>query len=75
MVNPSQNFSVCHWNLKSTVTGNFSKISFLKAYNAMHTHDIICLLETYLNHDILFDNGSLKIWGYKLIRIKFTLGF
>ena len=42
--------------------------SLLKAYNAIHTYDIICLLETYLNHDTLSDNDNLKIPGYELIR-------
>ena len=37
-------------------------------HNAIHTYDIICLSETYLNHDTLSDNEDLKIPGYELIR-------
>ena len=39
--NSCQSFSICHWNLN--ICHNFSKISLLKAYNAIHTYDIICL--------------------------------
>ena len=67
--NSSQSFSICHWNLNSIAAHNFSKISLLKAYNAIHTFDIICLSETYLNHDTLSDNDNLKIPGYELIRV------
>ena len=66
--NSSQSFSICHWNLNSIAAHNFSKISLLKAYNAIHTYDIICLSETCLNHDTLSDNDNLKIPGYELIR-------
>ena len=38
-------------------------------YNAIHTYNIICLSETYLNHDILSVNDNLRIAGYKLIRV------
>ena len=64
-----QSFSICHWNLNSIATHNFSKIFLLRAYNAIHNYDIICLSETYLNHDILSDSGNLKIPGYELIRV------
>ena len=67
--NSGQSFSICHWNLNSILAHNFSKISLLKAYNAIHTYDIICLSETYLNHDILSDNDNLKIQGYELIGV------
>ena len=67
--NSSQSLSVCHWNLNNIVVHNFSKISLLKAFNAVHTYDIICPSETYLNHDTLFNNNNLRIPGYKLIRV------
>ena len=67
--NSGQSFSVCHWNLNSIVAHNFSKISLLKAYNAIHTYDIIRLSETYLNNHTLSDNNNLKIPGYELIRV------
>ena len=65
--NSGQSFSIWHWNLNRIAAHNFSKISLLKAYNAIHTYDIICLSETYLNYDTLSDN--LKIPGYLLIRV------
>ena len=67
--NSGQSFSICHWNLNSIAVHNFYKIYLLKAYNAIHTYDIICLSETYLNHDTLSDNDNLKIPGYELIRV------
>ena len=36
-------------------------------YNAIHTYDIICLSETYLNRDTLSNNDNLRIPGYELI--------
>ena len=50
---------------------NFSKISLLITHNAIHTYDIICLSETYLNHDTLFDDENLRIPGYELIRFDY----
>ena len=67
--NSGQSFSICHWNLNSIAAHNFSKISLLRAYNAIHNYDIICLSETYLNHDTLSDSDNLKIPGYELIRV------
>ena len=48
---------------------NFSKISLLRAYNAIHNYNAICLSETYLNHATLSENYNLKILGYELIRV------
>ena len=67
--NSSQSFSICHWNLNSIAAHNFSKFSLLKAYNAIHNYDMLCLSETYLNHDTLFDDDSWRIPGYELIRV------
>ena len=67
--NSGQSFSICHWNLNSIAAHNFSKISLLRAYNAIHNYDIIYLSETYLNHDTLSDSDNLKIPGYELIRV------
>ena len=67
--NSGQSFSNCHWNLNSIVAHIFSRISLLRAYNAIHNYDKICLWETYLNHDTLSDNDNLKIPGYELIRV------
>ena len=70
--NSGQSFSICHWNLNSIAAHNFSKISLLRAYNAIHNYDIICLSETYLNRDTLSDSDNLKIPGYELIRVDHT---
>ena len=43
-------------------------MSLLKAYNATHKYDIICLSETYLNSSIPYDDDNLEIAGYNLIR-------
>ena len=63
-----QSFLICHWNLNSISALNFSKMSLLKAYNATHKYDIICLSETYLNSSIPYDDDNLEIAGYNLIR-------
>ena len=67
--NSGQSFSICHWNLNSIAAHNFSKISLLRAYNAIHNYNAICLSETYLNHGTLSENYNLKIPGYELIRV------
>ena len=67
-LNSGQSFLIYHWNLNSIAVHNFSKSFLLKAYNAVHTYDIICLSETYLNHDTLFHDDNLQITGYKLVR-------
>ena len=46
-----QYFSICHWNLNSITAHNFAKLSLLTAYNLVHSFDIICLSETYLNSE------------------------
>ena len=43
-------------------------MSILRAYNAIHNHDLICLSENFLKYDMLSDNDNLKIPGYDLIR-------
>ena len=65
--NSSQS-SIFYGNLNSIGAHSFSKISLLKAYNTMHTYDI-CLSETYLNQDTLFDDDNLRIPGYELISV------
>ena len=64
-----QSFSICHWNLNSIAAHNFSKISLLRAYNAIHNYDIIYLSDTYINPDTLSNSDNLKIPGYELIRV------
>ena len=66
--NSCQSFSICHRNLNNIAAHNFSKISLLRAYNAIHSYDIMCLSKTYLNHNTS-DSDNLKITGYELIRV------
>ena len=61
-------FTICHWNLNSIDALNFEKLVPLKAYNSVHTFDIICLSETYLDSNILPDDSNLKIPGDNLVR-------
>ena len=58
--------SVCHWNLNSLSAHNYSKLTELKAYNAIYKHDFICLSETYLDSSI--PDNVLDIEGYRLVR-------
>ena len=44
-----RNFSIAHWNLNSIAAQNFVKLSQLEAYNTLHSYDLICLSETWLN--------------------------
>ena len=55
----NQCFSVCHWNLNSVASHNFSKIQLSIAYNCIHKFDIICLSESYLNSEILSSDRNL----------------
>ena len=66
--NSCEHFSVCHWNLNSISTHNFSKVSLLDAYTSLHSFDIICLSKTYLNSGILSEDPNLEANGYDLIR-------
>ena len=57
----TNSLSVCHWNLNSLCTHNFSKLTQLKAYNSLYKYDFICLSETYLDSttpDELIENIS-----------------
>ena len=58
--------SVCHWILNSLSAHNFSKLTQLKAYNAIYKHDFICLSENYLDSSI--PDNVLDIEGYRLVR-------
>ena len=47
---------------------NYTKLSSLKAFIAVHKFDIICLSETYLDSSIAPDDDNLDISGYSLVR-------
>ena len=57
----NQRFSVCHGNLNSVASHNFSKIQSLIAYNCIHKFGIICLSESFLNSEILSGDSNLQI--------------
>ena len=61
---PEQWFSVCHWNLNSIPAHNYAKLSLLSAYNLVHSFDIICLSETYLNSETPLNDARLELVGH-----------
>ena len=61
-------FSVCHWNLNSISTYDYSKLFLWKAYISVHKFDIICLSEAYLDSTVPLNDDYLVIYGYDLIR-------
>ena len=64
----SERLSICHWNLNSISTHDYSKLLLLKTYISLLKFDIICLSETYLDSTVPFDDDNLAISGYNLIR-------
>ena len=62
------NLKVCHYNLNSLASHNFAKVSSLKAYNAVHRYDIICISKTFLDTSISSNDPSLVLDGYTIIR-------
>ena len=66
--NSGEFFSICHWNLNSVSDYNYTKLSSLKAFVAVHKFDIICLSETYLDSSVAPDDDNLEISGYSLVR-------
>ena len=65
--NSGESFSICHWNLGSKSAYNYTKLSSLKAFIAVHKFDIICLSETYLYSSNAPDDSILEIAGYSLV--------
>ena len=47
---------------------NYTKLSSLKAFIAVHKFDIIYLSETYLDSSVAPDDENLEISGYSLVR-------
>ena len=63
-----QCFSICQWNLNSITAHNFAKLSLLTAYNLVHSFDIICLSETYLNSETPPNDTRLELTDYNFFR-------
>ena len=68
MLSSNQCLSVFYWNLNSLSVYNFVKKDLLIAFNSIHTFDIICLSETYLDSSYALDNKDLQIGSYIMIR-------
>ena len=64
-----RNFSTAHWNLSSIAAQNFVKLSQLEAYNTLHSYDLICFSETWLDSTISIDSNDLSLKGYNLHRV------
>ena len=52
---PCQSLSIFHWNINSVSTHNFSRVSLLRGYISIHKFYVICISETFLNSDTVFD--------------------
>ena len=63
-----RSLTIFHWNLNSISVDNFVKLSCLEAYLSLHSFDIICLSETFLNSTFPKDNDRLHLSGYNLLR-------
>ena len=59
-------FKFCHWNCNSLKAHNFSRISSIQAYNAIHNFNIIAISETALTNEISDD--KIDIPGYQCLR-------
>ena len=53
---------------KQYFSSQYLKISVLNAYTSLHSFDIICFLETYLDSSTLSHDPNLEDQGYDLIR-------
>ena len=63
------NFSTAHWNLNSIAAQNVVKLSQLEAYNTLHSYDLICLSETWLDSTTFIDSNDLSLKCYNLHRV------
>ena len=59
--------SICHWNLNSISTYDYSKLFLLNSYNSFHKFDIISVFEAYLDSNTPLDDDNLEISGYTLV--------
>ena len=62
-------FTFSLWRLRRKPwTHDSTKISLPQAYMTQHSHDIICLTETFLNSSIQSDDDRITIGEYNLIK-------
>ena len=62
---PSDNLSVCHWNVNSILSHDFQRIALLDSFVVMHKFDIICISETFLNNT--YEDSDLNLNSYSLL--------
>ena len=63
------NCSIAHWNLNSIAAQNFVKLSQVKVHNPLHSYDLICLSETWLDSATSIDSNDFSLKGYNLHRV------
>ena len=73
-LNPKNDSSKCniliaHWNLNSIATQNFVKLSQLEAQNTLHSYDLICLSERWLDATTSIDFIDFSLKVYNLHRV------
>ena len=64
----SNSFFFCHQSLNGIADHNFLKMFLVRAYNAIHRFNVICLSETYLESSYHTDDHQLAFPRYNLIR-------
>ena len=64
-----RNFPIAHWNVNSIAAQNCVKLSQLESDNAIHTYDLICLSETWLDSATSLDSNDLSLKSYNLHRV------
>ena len=60
--------SICHYNINSIAVHNFAKLSSLEAFNSVHSFDIICISESFLDSSFCSNDSALNLKGFKLVR-------
>ena len=64
-----RSFLIAGRNLNSIAAQNFFKLSQLEAYNTLHSYDLICLSETWLDATTFIDSSDLSLKVYDLHRV------
>ena len=52
-----------HWNLNGLAAHDFVKAPLIEAFNTMHSFDIVCLSETFLDSRIPHNDENINING------------
>ena len=59
-----QYFSIHNWSLNIIAAHNYAKLSLLAVHNLVHSFDITCLWETYLNSEL---HLMAHVWNDKVL--------